>query len=297
MKKSIWSLAALASVLAFSSCEKDDDTSTTTPSNTGTLTMNITGLEDLGPDYRYEGWIIVNGSPVSTGLFDIDANGAASATSFSVGSSDLSAATTYVLTIEPADDPDPAPSDVHILGGDFSMDNADVSVGHAAALGDDYSASIGGYILATPTDGMMNNENSGVWFLDPALGPGPALDLPTLPAGWAYEGWAVIDGTPVSTGTFTDLAAADASAAFSGMMAGPPFPGEDFLNNAPAGLSFPTDLAGATMVISIEPVPDNSPSPFTLKPLAGQAPSGAVDHTLYMMDNNIVSFPSGSVSR
>ena len=93
--------------------------------------------------------------------------------------------------------------------------------------------------------------------------------MPTLPAGWAYGGWAVTGGEPVTTGRFTAVDVADLAAPFSGPTAGPPFPGEDFLMNAPAGLVFPTDLAGGLAVISIEPEPDDSPAPFTLKPLMG----------------------------
>ena len=78
------------------------------------------------------------------------------------------------------------------------------------------------------------------------------------------------------------------------MTAGPPFPGEDFLTNAPAGLSFPTDLAGGTAVISVEPEPDDSSAPFTLKPLVGPIPADAVDHETYTVGNNIMSFPTGS---
>jgi hypothetical protein len=74
------------------------------------------------------------------------------------------------------------------------------------------------------------------------------------------------------------------------------FPGEDFLENAPAGLTFPTDLAGGVAVISIEPDPDNSTDPFTLKPLVGNIPADAVDHTLYQMGNNAAGFPTGTAS-
>jgi hypothetical protein len=80
-------------------------------------------------------------------------------------------------------------------------------------------------------------------------------------------------------------------------MPGPPFPGEDFLFNAPAGLTFPTDLMGGVAVISIEPSPDNSADPFTLKPLVGNIPIGAIDHKTYMMNSNLSSFPTGTVSK
>ena len=79
-------------------------------------------------------------------------------------------------------------------------------------------------------------------------------------------------------------------------MDGPPFPGEDYLVNAPSGLSFPTDLAGGKAVISIEPVPDNSDAPFLLKPLVGDIASDAMDHTTYSLGQNL-NFPTGTVSR
>lgn len=279
--------------IAFTACKDDEDTPSTEQ-----LQLNLSGLEDLGSDYTYEGWIIVDGTPVTTGTFDVDANGALSKTSFDVDAADLESATTFVLTIEPSPDNDPAPSDVHILAGDFSGASADLGVGHGAALGNDFTAATGTYILATPTDGMNNNERSGLWFLDPTAGPGPGLDLPTLPAGWKYEGWAVIDGTPVSTGTFTDPANADDSAPFSGSLDGPPFPGEDFIINAPTGLNFPTELRGGTAVISIEPSPDNSTAPFLLKPLVSPIGGDAADHTPFQMSNNATATnPTGTATK
>ena len=129
------------------------------------------------------------------------------------------------------------------------------------------------------------------------------LTLPALSAGWKYEGWAVIDGTPVSTGTFTNVAATDEADTFSGPIAlGAPngedgfFPGEDFLLNAPAGVSFPTNIAAA--VISIEPVPDNSAAPFLLKPLVGTIDANAEVHSTLPMGNNAVATnPQGTVTR
>lgn len=286
-------MLAFATLFIATACNRDDETSTQT------LDLNISGLEDLGPDFVYEGWLIVDGSPVSAGIFSVDANGTLSETAFELDTEDLESATTYVLTIEPNPDNDPSPSSVHILAGDFSGDDANLTVDHSAAIGTDFSSATGSYILATPTDGGSDtNENSGVWWLDPAQGPGPGLSLPTLPDGWAYEGWAVIDGTPVSTGIFTTTEGADAAAVYSGTAGGPPFPGEDFLTNAPAGLTFPTDLSGAPIVISVEPQPDNSPAPFVLKPLFVVAPDPAIDHTSYDMDNNAAATnPTGAVNR
>jgi Anti-sigma-K factor rskA, C-terminal len=280
-------------ILILAACKKDDSPSSKM------LTLNITGLSDLGPDFRYEGWIIVNGNPVSTGTFSVDGSGNLSATSFSVDKDQMSNATDFVLTIEPFPDADPAPSSTHILAGSFSGSSASVSVADTKALGDNFNAAAGTYILATPTDGASSNEKSGLWFLDlSGAMPAAGLTLPVLPNGWEYEGWAVIGGVPVTTGKFTDPAIADEGAPFSGAMAGPPFPGEDFLMNAPAGMTFPTDLSGGKAVITIEPSPDNSAAPFgSLKPLVADIPAAATDHTNYDLTNNAAGFPSGTVTR
>ncbi len=273
------------------SCSDDED-------DQKSLSIELNGLEDLGSDYAYEGWLIVDGNPVSTGIVP---NGQVilNETLFLnvVDEDDIEKASTFVLTIEPNPDNDLAPSNVHILAGDFDGTTADLTVEHSAALGNDFTDAHGEYILATPSDGPDTNEASGLWWLDPS-GPSQSLHLPTLPEGWAYEGWAVIDGVPVSTGTFLDPAGIDNQAIYSGSEGTPPFPGEDFLVNAPLGITFPADLAGGAAVISIEPVPDNSAAPFTLKPLVGMIPSNPEVHTLLGMDNNAVSTnPTGKVSR
>ena len=275
--------------LFLSSCGDDEPA-------TQNLTLDISGLEDLGNDAIYEGWILVDGAPKTTGTFSVDASGALSQTSFELDTEDLESATAFILTVEPIPDPSPSPSDVHILAGDFSGDNSSLSISHSAALGNDFSSSAGTYILATPTDMDDTNEASGIWFLDNSSGsPTAGLTVPELPSGWVYEGWAVIDGTPVSTGTFREATGQDASSIYSGP-GGPAYPGEDFLNNAPAGLTFPTDLSGGTAVISIEPVPDNSPAPFVLKPLVGQIPANAEVHTALPIAQNL-NFPTGTARR
>lgn len=126
--------------------------------------------------------------------------------------------------------------------------------------------------------------------------PTPNFVLPTLPAGWAYEGWVVGDSGPLSTGTFTAFNSADASAPFSGPVGGPPVPGEDFFENAPAGETFPLDVRGRTIVISVEPVPDDSPAPFVLKPLVGTAGNETAP-TTHAFGPNLASLPTGSVTR
>ncbi len=267
------------------------------------LDLSFTGLEPLSNGYHYEGWAIIDGAPATTGKFNVDTSGNLVTTSGSVIANgvfdtgmDLESATAIIITIEPAGDTDAVPADTHVLAGAIAGGSGTLTVGDGAALGDDFLTATGDFILATPTDGAMTNENSGIWFLSLATGsPAVGLSLPTLPAGWAYEGWAVIGSQPVTTGRFTAADVADMDAPFSGVMAGPPFPGEDFLMNAPSGLTFPTDLAGGLAVISIEPEPDDSAAPYTLKPLMGGIDASAVDHVTYSLPNMAgATFPTGT---
>jgi hypothetical protein len=261
------------------------------------LELNIAGLENLGPNARYEGWVIIDGSPVSTGLFTVNNSGQMSHTIFEVPATQgkLKSATAFVLTIEPYPDNSPAPSDQHLLAGNFSGSSASLNINHPAALNTNFANATGYFLLATPTTTSMTDELSGIWFIN-AMGSSPAagLNLPVLPTGWRYEGWALINGQPVSTGAFMNGNMADNAGPFSGPVAGPPFPGEDFITNAPAGLSFPTNLSGGMTVISVEPYPDNSPAPFLLKPLVRVIPNPVQQHFTYGMNLNPGSFPSGT---
>lgn len=301
MKKLLFALLASGLIM---SCGDDD--SEGTPA-TATLDLNISGLEDLGSTAQYEGWVLLSDGPKSTGTFTVDANGALSATSFTVDAADLAAATKFILTVEPIPDPDPAPSAWKLIAGDFSGTSASLSTSTAPAVGD-FSAAAGKLFLRTPTDeteGNNGNDENGVWFGVPGMPPTNGFTLPTLADGWKYEGWVVANGTPISTGTFTDFGAADASSTFSGTAAaGPPVPGEDFFMNAPEGVTFPLDIRGKTVVISVEPDPDFSAAPFLLKPLTVMLDANALTvgegdnaPNTHDFNQNLGSLPTGTVTR
>ncbi len=267
----------------------------------GTLSLSFEGLESLANGVHYEGWIVVDGEPISTGNFNVDADGGlvdleGNAVTDPFDAVHAEDATAVVVSIEPANDTDPAPSNIKVLGGDVVDGEADLSIAHGAAIGTDFADASGVYVLATPTTSVEDDELSGVWFIGLDGGAVQGLDLPELNEGWVYEGWAVIDGVPVSTGRFTDPAAADDFNGFSGTDAtGPNYPGEDFIINAPDGVNFPTDLRDGTIVISVEPVDDDSPAPFALKPLVSEVADGIADHEVQSLDAGPVAISGKAV--
>ena len=269
--------------------EEDAESGYTSP-----VAFTFDGLEPLGDGFVYEGWVIIDDAPVSTGRFSLDADGTQTLLSDSLVE-DVSTASAVVLTIEPAEGDDPAPADAHVLAGDVVDGAAELNVYHPAALGLDFADAGGEFVLATPTTDTLDDELSGIWYI--RLSPTrQGLDLPELPAGWVYEGWAVIDGQPVTTGRFTDPGAADDFNGFSGTDdTGPALPGEDFIINAPDGLTFPVDLTGSTVVISIEPEIDDSPAPFAFKPLAAEVPEGIGDHEAILFGEG-PGFPTGGAT-
>ncbi|NIJ46050.1 hypothetical protein FHR24_002528 [Wenyingzhuangia heitensis] len=309
MNKKFFTAGVLAFGMLLGSCDNDDDTKSIIESNTN-LELSINGLANLGDDFVYEGWIIVNENPVSTGVFTINDSGDWSANSFTVDKTNLANATKFVLSIEPTVDNDPAPSATKILAADFSGNSAIVVANTIPGIntnGDgEFTEAWGKFFLRTPTDetGTNNgNDENGIWYGTPGTPPTAGLGgMPELEAssGWRYEGWVVVNGTPISTGTFISFTESDASNQFSGTEAnaGPPIPGEDFLLNAPTGVTFPLDVRGKTTVISLEPYPDNSVKPFSIKPLLVTiATDAAIAPTTHNLNTNLSSFPSGSIIR
>lgn len=245
------------------------------------LELSFADLPVLGDDFLYEGWLVTDNGPVTSGRFVV--NGDEDSHVFNIDRELADASVMFVLTIEPKFGDDPGPSDTHIVAGPFAGGVAQLSMNHGAAFGTDFLDSEGGFILGTPTTaGIDEDFDQGVWFLDPAEGPGAGLKLPVLPAGWQYEGWVVGEDGPISTGTFLDpsMADRDGAGAAAGPDGAPPFPGQDFINPA-------MKLPGTTVVLSVEPTPDDSPKPFFIKPLAG--PVGAEGAGVFQTLGNIAA--------
>jgi hypothetical protein len=291
IRRRSWTAAAplLMAVLLAAGCGDDDNPA---GPDGGGLMLTLDGIESLGPGFVYEGWILVGGNPVSTGTFTVDGSGALSQSSFDVDGGQLATATKFILTIEPSPDPDPAPAATKYLAGDFAGDTAMLSVADGAALGSDFTAASGSFILQTPSTAAVAGDcASGIWWLDPA-GPAASLVLPALPPGWVYEGWVVGPEGSVSTGRFSQAAGADSDGPGStaGPFGTPPFPGQDFINPL-------VSLVGYRAVITIEPAPDDSPGPFTLKPLVDMNVEDVGPGVLQPMANGAGAFPTGTARR
>ncbi|MFQ5607619.1 MAG: hypothetical protein ACE5GA_06710, partial [Candidatus Zixiibacteriota bacterium] len=135
----------------------------------------------------------------------------------------------------------------------------------------------GGDIFAGPSSPDTSNPFGGLWFVSkpwgvPEFGLSPSMNPP--PAGWTYEGWYMRpDGTFLSTGRFSDVLKVDDRAPYKNadpslnvdsLLSLWTFPGEDFLQNAPMGWTFPLDVhtPGSMAFVTLEPEPDLSPAPF-----------------------------------
>jgi len=299
----ILSMFAFVGLITFTGCKDDDDDPPPPPPpppGQDDLSLNVNNLPDLGDNYVYEGWIIVEDFPISTGTFTINDDGNPVPSAFNLDEDQVFEADEFRITIEPSPDNDENPSGVVILAGDFDGNSAGLNIDHSAALGADFSDVSGSYVLQTPTDGPGTNEFSGVWWLTDAFGINlPSLtSLPDLPSEWRYEGWAIIEDRYVSTGKFDSATGSDDENQYSGVDNAPAFPGEDFLYNSPSDLNFPADLSGETLIISVEPNLDLGPGPFSIQPLVASVPNTPTPGDSYDMANNAdSSTPTGVVTR
>ena len=118
------------------------------------LQLDFSNLAQPGDDH-YEGWLIIDGTPVSTGKFSLDGQGRIVdlngnlVTDFSLGELDLMGATKFVLTLEHKGDSDTLPADIKLLAGDLNTARTTASLTHN--VGVDLSDVYGGYLLATPS--------------------------------------------------------------------------------------------------------------------------------------------------
>jgi len=283
------------------------------------IRLDFQGLQPLNNGYHYEVWSVNDCVASSLTRFNINEAGhlirldgqIMPEQSFPI--SPASILGDILITIEPPGEDDGRPSATRYLAGTIINGNAELTVVHPLALGPRYRNSSGAFILSSPSSpvGRKTIEwMSGIWWVDVAdaeLGmTAPGVYLPYAPSGWNYEGWVVFNGQPLTTGRFIrnsgydldDMPDSDAPeySPYNGTDPVPRWPGEDFIRNPPEGLTFPTDIRGNDLFISIEPSPDDSVLPFTLHALTGRVPTDGEFHTTYELTNNSETYPTGTAT-
>ena len=276
------------------------------PAGEGEVMLAFTRLEPMQNGFHYEAWVVYDTNVLSLGKFNVGhagglvdlQGGAIAGGRFALGA-DAAGATDVLVTIEPPDDADGVPSDTRYLAGSIEDGAAELSVGHALALGDSYRRAKAYYILSSPSSYDEGEEwQSGIWWLDltedSSLEGDPGFHLPELPPGWVYEGWVEIEGTPFTTGRFYHVYGHDFDSPYNGPRPVPAIPGEDYIRNPPRGFSFPTDIRGDPLYVTIEPYPDDSRDPFTLMPLWDTIPPKGGYRVTYSVENVArANFPVG----
>ena len=248
-------------LFAVAGCDNND--AAMEEEESGSIYLRIEGLEPLSDGYHLEGWVTDealtdDNLPLvrSVGKFNTNENGllvnmAGEEILAGELKMDFSVAGSYVMfiTIEPPNDADATPSNTRLMGGLFIDGTAQLRTTDVEGIEDGLVLSIGNFIVETPTDGPGTNEKSGIWFVN-LTGGAPARGLRiTIPIeGWSYHGWASFDGIRLDMGRIAHHSSADDLAQYSGTVPGYDYPGEDFLVNAPEGLTFPDDSLGRARV-------------------------------------------------
>jgi len=269
MKKILLLLVPL--LIALGGCEL---TEVEDGANVSELQMSVTGLKALPDTLTYTAWILKydQTKQINVGyLIDpitVDAQGSATITSKYISFESLQSATGVLLTAEQktrfiyasqAEEDSlrnvMRPSSRKILTGAFGSNSTDLSVNNVIS---NLSTISGVVTILTPTDGNSDqNESSGIWFadsIDRADGPLAGLNIQDANDGWSYYAWIETNGTMLQIGGFTKAGGSDDFAGYSDIAAaGLGFPGEDFLTNAPAGVTFPLDLSGAKVIVTAQP--------------------------------------------
>jgi len=298
MSRWILFFSILVATWSLSGCSTKDRIAGPAP---GKVALSCSGMEDLGPDHVYQGWLANGDDLVSVGTFTVDGAGALTPDRFEVPVEDLWAADRFIITIEPADDDDPSPSSTRYMAGDFGVvgaitGDAQLTCGHPEALGDDFSKLYGNYLLETPTTaGDPDDYANGIWFGIPGAPAhwGALIHLRYLPDGWLYEGWIIADGSSISTGKFSAVSSPDSDGPgpAAGPDAGAEYPGQDFIDP-------PMYLPDFGVWITIEPEPDNSPEPFTMVVLGASVIDDLGPFSFQVLENMVErTFPTGVAVR
>jgi hypothetical protein len=220
------------------------------------VSQTFDGLPSLADGYAYEAWIAVGGTPVSAGQFTIDDDGEPVAHGDTPANQDFAGATSVTITIV---GPSETASAVArpVLGGVFVDGEARLTTGSLSGLRPD----------AEGVDGLYTLGEGGGAVL--------TFRLTRLPPGWVYEAWLVRGDEPTSLGRF----------------------GEGHLGDETLGqhriASEGLDLRGGTLLLTAEPHPDDSPTPFPIHVLEGRVRASADADVQYQLLAATLDPPTG----
>lgn len=265
------------------------------------IRLELENLQPLQDGYTYQAWAKIGFQTLPSERFNVVENGSFVNSSGQfiqnafIFAEDISDASEVFITIEDKRDSDETPSGTIVMAGDVTASTAILSANHPLALDASFEGQSGSFMLLNWVSGASVDETSGLWFIDGSrTAPSAGLSLPSLPDGWTYEGWIESGGTFVSTGTFRDNSGHDLERLYSSSDT-PPFPGEDFLENAPEGVTFPLDPSGGTVRVSVEPFPDDTVLPYGIFVLSGAVPATPTAGTSYPLAAD-VSAPTGTAT-
>lgn len=271
---------------------------------TGRLEITDFSLPMLPEGYNYQGWLLVGGTYVSVGTFNIDSINNNRARFSNIETSDLALAEAFAITVENASSP--APSNFVLLVGDFDGNSAELATNKTTSngitsLGNKISASYTIQNATIPVDQTGNDTPNGIWFFK---GSGTQTES-TISLEYGelrYQAWlsTILDNAPkyVNMGIITSDSIRDLSNIYTSYNTNvPDFAGEDFLV-LPSGESFPegffprnVTLPGTKVIIT--PIITGYAShtvPFPIFLLEGTIPVGVANdpNITYNMELNTV---------
>ena len=264
----VLTLAGITALLALG-CGGDDGPTQPTIENSK-LILNFYNTPPLASGWMYQIWTYKGGQWSAGATFNVNANGhLVNAQGQTISGDKLTFSELDLTTCDSLQVTFGASSAAGDINGQLVLLTAEIGTSHSPRLEAPLKEATGArdlyFIFGTPSDQTSDNELSGIWFAG-VDHQSPGLDsLPDLPEGWIFEGWAYRGGVHLSTGKFSSSSGPDQNCRYYSCSAAvPAFPGEDFLQNAPAGIEFPFSFdEGDTILVSLEPVDDPNPNdPF-----------------------------------
>ena len=290
--KRIFLLLPILACLFFANCEKPDQAV-----RQGYMSFEASGLEKLPEGLVYKLWLVNDSSYSYITVLDPDENGFVSIEDRSIDDILLQEADELAVSIETQGSANTMAGPI-LIAGDWGGGFDSLNMGHSSAFNDNFTTVSGLFQIISPTTLTHDDSVSGIWFYDTTGVDTFTLNLPELSEGWSYEAWLHVNDLYLSMGRFKKSTEADDANVYSGPEETLHFPGEDFVTNAPSGLTFPLDVRTHELLISIEPKNDtDSQHPFYLIPLRAVILDDALPGELNDLFKLDFVPPSGSAKR